>query len=51
MQLSDRRLRQAVTSYRSLVLALLVDEEDRSRKNGSDSEHDNNRMTEREPQA
>ena len=44
-------LRQAVTSYRSLVLALLVDEDDRSRHNGRDSEHDNNQMTERETQA
>ena len=43
-------LRQAVTSYRSLVLALLADDEDRSRHNGRESEHDNNQMTEREPQ-
>ena len=42
-------LRQAVTSYRSLVLALLADDEDR---NGHDhTEHDNNWMTERETQA
>jgi FtsZ-interacting cell division protein ZipA len=44
-------LRQAVTSYRSLVLALLVDDEDPSRQNGRESEHDNNQMTERETQA
>jgi FtsZ-interacting cell division protein ZipA len=44
-------LRQAVTSYRSLVLALLADDEDRSRRNGAESEHDNNQMTERETQA
>ena len=39
-------LRQAVTSYRSLVLALLADDEDRTRHNRT--EHDNNQMTERE---
>jgi hypothetical protein len=44
-------LRQAVTSYRSLVLALLADDEDRSRRNGTESDHDNNQMTERETQA
>jgi FtsZ-interacting cell division protein ZipA len=44
-------LRQAVTSYRSLVLALLADDEDRSRRDGTDSDHDNNQMTERETQA
>jgi FtsZ-interacting cell division protein ZipA len=44
-------LRQAVTSYRSLVLALLGDDEDRSRRNGTESTHDNNQMTERETQA
>jgi FtsZ-interacting cell division protein ZipA len=44
-------LRQAVTSYRSLVRALLADDEDRSRRNGTESEHDNNQMTERETQA
>ena len=44
-------LRQAVTSYRSLVLALLVDDEDRSRHDRTESELDNNRMTERETQA
>ncbi len=43
-------LRQAVTSYRSLVLALLADE-DRSRHDGIESEHDNNQMTERGTQA
>jgi len=42
-------LRQAVTSYRSLVLALLADDEDRTRHNRT--EHDNNQMTERETQA
>jgi FtsZ-interacting cell division protein ZipA len=41
-------LRQAVTSYRSLVLALLADEEDRSRHDRT--EHDNNQMAERETQ-
>ena len=44
-------LRQAVTSYRSLVLALLADDEDRSRRNGKESAQDNNQMTERETQA
>ena len=44
-------LRQAVTSYRSLVLALLVDDEDRSRHDGSESDHDNQQMTERETKA
>jgi FtsZ-interacting cell division protein ZipA len=44
-------LRQAVTSYRSLVLALLVDDDDRSRHNGTETEHNNNQMTERETQA
>jgi FtsZ-interacting cell division protein ZipA len=43
-------LRQAVTSYRSLVLALLADDEDHSRRNGTESAHDNNQMTERETQ-
>jgi FtsZ-interacting cell division protein ZipA len=43
-------LRQAVTSYRSLVMALLADDENRSRQNGTESEHDN-QMTERETQA
>jgi len=42
-------LREAVTSYRSLVLALLADDEDRTRH--SRTEHDNNQMTERETQA
>jgi FtsZ-interacting cell division protein ZipA len=41
-------LRQAVTSYRSLVLALLADDEDRTRHNRT--EHDNKQMTERETQ-
>ena len=36
-------LRQAVTSYRSLVLALLADDEDRTRHNRT--EPDNNQMT------
>ncbi len=44
-------LRQAVTSYRSLVFALLADDEDRSRHDGIESEHDTNQMTERETQA
>jgi hypothetical protein len=44
-------LRQAVTSYRSLVLALLADDEDRTRHNRTESEHDSNQMTERETQA
>ena len=43
-------LRQAVTSYRSLVLALLVDDEDRNRDDGTEREHDN-KTTEREAQA
>jgi FtsZ-interacting cell division protein ZipA len=42
-------LRQAVTSYRSLVLALLADDGDRTRHNGT--ERDNNQITERETQA
>jgi FtsZ-interacting cell division protein ZipA len=44
-------LRQAVTSYRSLVLALLADDGDRSQPNGRESEHDNNQITERMPKA
>jgi hypothetical protein len=51
-------LRQAVTSYRALVLALLADDGDRgrddgdrSRQNHIPSEHDNNQMTERETKA
>jgi len=52
-------LRQAVTSYRALVLALLADggdrsghdDGDRSRQNDIQTEHDNNQMTERETQA
>jgi FtsZ-interacting cell division protein ZipA len=44
-------LRQAVTSYRSLVMALLADDQDRTRHNRTESEHDNNQMTELETQA
>jgi uncharacterized membrane protein len=44
-------LRQAVTSYRSLVLALLADDGDRSQHDSRESEHDNKQMTERETQA
>jgi len=44
-------LRQAVTSYRSLVLALLADDGDRSRHNGTESAHDDKQMTERETKA
>jgi FtsZ-interacting cell division protein ZipA len=44
-------LRQAVTSYRSLVLALLADDGDRSRRTDTESERDNNQMTERETKA
>jgi FtsZ-interacting cell division protein ZipA len=60
-------LRQAVTSYRALVLALLADDGDRTRQddvdrtrhddvdrtrqNDTQSEHDNNQMTERETKA
>jgi FtsZ-interacting cell division protein ZipA len=44
-------LRQAVTSYRSLVQALLADDGDRTGHSGTESEHDNNQMTERETQA
>ena len=44
-------LRQAVTSYRSLVLALLAEDADGSRHDGIESEHDNNQVTERETQA
>jgi FtsZ-interacting cell division protein ZipA len=44
-------LRQAVTSYRSLVSALLVDDEDRSRNDRRESKLDNNQMTERGTQA
>jgi FtsZ-interacting cell division protein ZipA len=40
-------LRQAVTSYRALVMTLLEDDGDRSRPNGVQSEQDNNKMTER----
>lgn len=35
-------LRQAVTSYRSLVQALLADDGDRNRDSGTQTEHDNN---------
>jgi hypothetical protein len=42
-------LRQAVTSYRSLVLALLTDDEDGTLHNRT--EHDNNQITERETHA
>jgi hypothetical protein len=44
-------LRQAVTSYRSLVQALLADEGDRNRPTSTESEHDKNQVTERETQA
>src|SRR5688500_7666919 len=37
-------LRQAVTSYRSMVFALLADDDDRTRHNRT--EHDNNQITE-----
>jgi FtsZ-interacting cell division protein ZipA len=40
-------LRQAVTSYRSLVMALLAEDGDRSRPNDVQGEQDNNQMTER----
>ena len=38
-------LRQAVTSYRSLVQVLLADEGDRNRDSGTQTEHDNNTST------
>jgi FtsZ-interacting cell division protein ZipA len=44
-------LRQAVTSYRSLVQALLADEADRNRPASTESEHEKNQVTERETQA
>ena len=44
-------LRQAVTSYRSLVVALLADDGDGGRSNGTDSEQDNTQMRERESKA
>jgi hypothetical protein len=44
-------LRQAVTSYRSLVQALLADDGDSSRPNRTQSEHDNKQTTERETKA
>ena len=43
-------LRQAVTSYRSLV-ALLADDDGGGRSNGTDSEQDNTQMRERESKA
>jgi FtsZ-interacting cell division protein ZipA len=48
---STEDLRQAVTSFRSLVLALLADDGQRRGDNGTQSEHDNRQMTERESQA
>jgi hypothetical protein len=44
-------LRQAVTSYRSLVQTLLADDGDQSRQNATQSEQDNNQMAERETKA
>jgi FtsZ-interacting cell division protein ZipA len=44
-------LRQAVTSYRSLVQALLSDDGDGSRPSSTESEHEKNKSTERETQA
>jgi hypothetical protein len=44
-------LRQAVTSYRSLVQALLADDGDSSRPNRTQGEHDNKQTTERETKA
>jgi FtsZ-interacting cell division protein ZipA len=44
-------LRQAVTSYRSLVQALLADDTGRNRDNGTGTEQGNNQATERETQA
>lgn len=44
-------LRQAVTSYRSLVQALLADDGDRTRDDATRMKQDNNQMTERETQA
>jgi len=49
--LDTEDLRQAVTCYRSVVLALLADEEDRTRHNRTEQEHENYQMTERETQA
>ena len=40
-----------MTSCRSLVQALLADDGDRTGDSGTESEHDNNQMTERETQA
>jgi hypothetical protein len=48
---STEDLRQAVTSFRSLVMALLADDGQRSSTNGTQSEYDNRQMTERESQA
>ena len=48
----DFELRQAVTSYRSLVLALLAEDGDPSRHDDAESGPDNNKqMTERETKA
>jgi hypothetical protein len=45
-------LRQAVTSYRSLIKALLADDErDRTRQNDTQNEDANNQTTERETRA
>ena len=44
-------LRQAVTSYRSLVQALLAGDGDSSRPNRTRSEHDNKQTTDRETKA
>jgi FtsZ-interacting cell division protein ZipA len=44
-------LRQAVTSYRSLIQALLADDGESQTENRAQSEQDNERMTERETKA
>jgi hypothetical protein len=44
-------LRQAVTSYRSLVQALLADDGDRDRQDDTQNQDANQQMTERETQA
>jgi hypothetical protein len=44
-------LRQAVTSYRSLIQALLADEGDRTRQHDTQDEDANHQMTERETRA
>jgi FtsZ-interacting cell division protein ZipA len=49
--LDTEDLRQAVTCYRSVVLALLADDEDRTLHNRTEQEHENYQMTERETQA